>query len=423
MNKVLFKNGQVFYHDQLQALDVLVEGDLIKAIEPSIEDQEASVIDLNGKLLSPGFIDIHTHLREPGFEYKETVLTGTKSALYGGYSTIVAMANTKPCMDDIETIERLENIIKKDACVHTYTYSAITTDLAGKELVNMEANQTNNIVVGFSDDGKGVQSHDMMEKAMKKVKELDSIIVAHCEDESELKPGGCIHEGTYAKEHQLVGINNESEYKQVARDLDLVRQIHNRYHVCHVSTHQTVDLLRKAKQEGLFVSGEASPHHLVLTDENIKNCDPNYKMNPPLRSKEDREALIKGLNDGTLQVIATDHAPHSEEEKNQTIVKAPFGIIGLQHCFPLVYTYVVKTGETTLETVLKALTSGPAKVLHFTDCFEVGKKANLCVFDLNEKFVIKKEDLVSKASNTPFIGYPCYGKIKYNMIDGKLYQF
>ncbi len=423
MNKVLFKNGQVFYHDQIQALDVLVEGDLIKAIEPSIEDQEASVIDLNGKLLSPGFIDIHTHLREPGFEYKETVLTGTKSALYGGYSTIVAMANTKPCMDDIETIERLENIIKKDACVHTYTYSAITTDLAGKELVDMEANKVNNIVVGFSDDGKGVQSNEMMEKAMKKVKEIDSIIVAHCEDESELKPGGCIHEGIYAKEHQLVGINNESEYKQVARDLDLVRQIHNRYHVCHVSTHQTVDLIRKAKQEGLSVSGEASPHHLVLTDENIKNCDPNYKMNPPLRSKEDREALIKGLNDGTLQVIATDHAPHSEEEKNQTIVKAPFGIIGLQHCFPLVYTYVVKTGETTLETVLKALTSGPAKVLHFTDCFEVGQKANLCVFDLNEKFVIKKEDLVSKASNTPFIGYPCYGKIKYNMIDGKLYQF
>lgn len=423
MNKVLFKNGQVFYHDQLQALDVLVEGDLIKAIEPSIEDQEASVIDLNGKLLSPGFIDIHTHLREPGFEYKETVLTGTKSALYGGYSTIVAMANTKPCMDDIETIERLENIIKKDACVHTYTYSAITTNLAGKELVDMEANKVNNIVVGFSDDGKGVQSNEMMEKAMKKVKEIDSIIVAHCEDESELKPGGCIHEGIYAKEHQLVGINNESEYKQVARDLDLVRQIHNRYHVCHVSTHQTVDLIRKAKQEGLSVSGEASPHHLVLTDENIKNCDPNYKMNPPLRSKEDREALIKGLNDGTLQVIATDHAPHSEEEKNQTIVKAPFGIIGLQHCFPLVYTYVVKTGETTLETVLKALTSGPAKVLHFTDCFEVGQKANLCVFDLNEKFVIKKEDLVSKASNTPFIGYPCYGKIKYNMIDGKLYQF
>lgn len=423
MNKVLFKNGQVFYHDQIQALDVLVEGDLIKAIEPSIEDQEASVIDLNGKLLSPGFIDIHTHLREPGFEYKETVLTGTKSALYGGYSTIVAMANTKPCMDDIETIERLENIIKKDACVHTYTYSAITTNLAGKELVDMEANKVNNIVVGFSDDGKGVQSNEMMEKAMKKVKEIDSIIVAHCEDESELKPGGCIHEGIYAKEHQLVGINNESEYKQVARDLDLVRQIHNRYHVCHVSTHQTVDLIRKAKQEGLSVSGEASPHHLVLTDENIKNCDPNYKMNPPLRSKEDREALIKGLNDGTLQVIATDHAPHSEEEKNQTIVKAPFGIIGLQHCFPLVYTYVVKTGETTLETVLKALTSGPAKVLHFTDCFEVGQKANLCVFDLNEKFVIKKEDLVSKASNTPFIGYPCYGKIKYNMIDGKLYQF
>ncbi len=423
MNKILFKNGLVYYHQTLSHLDVLVEGDTIKAIKENIEDNEARVIDLKGKLLTHSFIDIHVHLREPGFEYKETVDTGSKSALYGGYSHIVAMANTRPCMDNIDTIKEFNEIVNKNAHVHTYTYSAITKGLAGKELVNMKENLSYPLVLGFSDDGRGVQSDEMMEEAMKQAKALDSIIVAHCEDESELKAGGCIHAGNYAKDHELVGINNESEYKQVARDLELVKTIGNRYHVCHVSTHQTVDLLRKAKAEGLQVSGEVSPHHLVLTDENIKNCDPNYKMNPPLRSKEDRESLIKGLNDGTLSVIATDHAPHSEEEKQQSITKAPFGIIGLQHCFPLIYTYVVKTGETTLETVLEAMSVAPAKVLNLPIKFEVGSKADLCVFDLEEEFIIKKEDIVSKATNTPFIGYPCYGKIKYNMIEGKLTEF
>ena len=422
---ILIKNGRIIdpHSKRDEVVDIVIrDNKILKIGKCSLTDEYEKVIDASGCIVAPGLIDVHVHFRDPGFTHKEDIETGSKSAAKGGFTTVVCMANTNPIVDNEETLEYIKEKAKTSP-INVLQACAITKGFKGKELVDMEANQTNTIVVGFSDDGKGVQSNKMMEKAMKKVKEIDSIIVAHCEDESELKPGGCIHEGIYAKEHQLVGINNESEYKQVARDLDLVRQIHNRYHVCHVSTHQTVDLIRKVKQEGLSVSGEASPHHLVLTDENIKNCDPNYKMNPPLRSKEDREALIKGLNDGTLQVIATDHAPHSEEEKNQTIVKAPFGIIGLQHCFPLVYTYVVKTGETTLETVLKALTSGPAKVLHFTDCFEVGQTANLCVFDLNEKFVIKKEDLVSKASNTPFIGYPCYGKIKYNMIDGKLYQF
>lgn len=423
MNKILFKNGLVYYHQSLQKLDVLVEGEYIKAISECIEDNGAKCIDLQGKLLSHSFIDIHVHLREPGFEYKETVETGTKSALYGGYSHVVAMANTMPCMDNEEMIDRFEKIVEKDALVHTYTYSAITKGLAGKEPVNMKKNRSHDIVVGFSDDGRGVQDDQMMSHAMEEVKSLNSIIVAHCEDESELKAGGCIHEGSYARDNGLVGINNESEYKQVARDLELVKKIKNRYHVCHVSTHQTVELLRQAQRSGVEATGEVSPHHLVLTDENIKNCDPNYKMNPPLRSKEDREALIKGLNDGTLPVIATDHAPHSEEEKQRDIVKAPFGIIGLQHCFPLIYTYVVKTGETKLETVLEAMTMGPARVLQFLIEFEVGHKANICVFDLEEKFVIEKEDIVSKATNTPFIGYECYGKIKYNMIDGKLTTF
>lgn len=423
MSKTLFKNGLVFYSNKLSTLDVLVEDDIIKAIEPSIEDDEADVIELNGKLLSHGFVDIHTHLREPGFTHKETVKTGSLSGLYGGYSHIVAMANTMPCMDNKETIDLLESIIEKDACIHTYTYSAITKGLAGKELVDMENNLSSNIVLGFSDDGKGVQSNTMMENAMREAKRLNSIIVAHCEDESELKPGGCVHEGHYATDNNLVGINSDSEFKQVARDLELVKTIQNRYHVCHVSTKETVALLKQAQNEGLKVTGEASPHHLVLTEDNIQNCDPNYKMNPPLRSKEDREALIKGLNEGVLPVIATDHAPHASDEKARPIDKAPFGILGLQHCFPLVYTYVVKTGETTLETVLAALTTNPGEVLGLDTDLKVGQKANICVFDLDEEFTIQKEDIVSLSTNTPFIGYKCFGKIKYNMIDGKLHQF
>lgn len=423
MSRILFKNGQVFYNNQLSKLDVLVEQDTIVDIKEEINDTNAVVIDLEHKLLSHGFVDIHTHLREPGFTHKETVKTGSLSGLYGGYSHIVAMANTNPCMDHIDTIDLLEKIIEKDACIHTYTYSAITKGLAGKQLVDMETNLTSPIILGFSDDGKGVQSSLMMESAMKEAKRLNSIIVAHCEDESELKLGGCLHDGYYAKEHGLVGINSDSEFKQVARDLKLVKQIQNRYHVCHVSTKETVDLLRQAQLEGLNVTGEASPHHLVLTEDNIQNCDPNYKMNPPLRSFEDRQALIRGLNEGVLPVIATDHAPHASDEKAKPIDKAPFGIIGLQHCFPLVYTYVVKSGEVKLETVLQALTTNPGRVLGLDTDLKIGQKANICVFDLEEEFTIQKEDIVSLSSNTPFIGYRCFGKIKYNMIDGKLYQF
>ena len=277
------------------------------------------------------------------------------------------------------------------------------------------------IVLGFSDDGKGVQDDEMMELAMQLAGNIDSIIVAHCEDESELH-GGCIHDGQYAKEHGLVGINSASEYKQVARDLELVKHIHNRYHVCHISTLETVDLLRQAKREGMRVSGEVSPHHLILTEDNIKDCHPNYKMNPPLRSKEDHQALIRGLNDHTIEVIATDHAPHAREEKDRPIQNAPFGIIGIQHAFPLIYTYLVKKGLVSLETVLDALTIGPAKVLHLDADIEINKEANLCIFDLDEEFEIKEEDIKSKSINTPFLGVHCYGKIYANIIHGKFIE-
>ena len=257
MNDFLLKNAYLYRNGHFDYVDLLVKDGIIQKIDKSI-DSDVKNIDLKGNLVVHNFIDIHTHLREPGFEYKETVYTGSLSALYGGYGTIVAMANTSPCMDNVETIRDLKRRIHQDGQVNIYTYSAITKDLKGQELVCMKENLKEDIVIGFSDDGKGVQNDEMMNQAMKMAKEIDSIIVAHCEDESELH-GGCVHEGKYAKEHGLIGINSASEYQQVQRDLNIVRQYHNRYHVCHISTLQTVDLLRQAQQEGLKVSGEVSP--------------------------------------------------------------------------------------------------------------------------------------------------------------------
>lgn len=417
MNSYILKNAHLYRNGQFEDTDLLVVDGYIQRVACDIQE-DYPVIDLKGQLVSHNFIDMHTHLREPGYEHKETIATGTLSALYGGYGTIVAMANTLPCMDSLDVIEDFQKRVDQDAYVNTYTYSAITKDLKGQVLVDMENNLQADIVLGFSDDGKGVQSDMMMASAMKQASELDSIIVAHCEDESELH-GGCIHDGEYAKQHGLVGINSDSEFKQVARDLELVRQYHNRYHVCHISTKETVELLRQASQEKLCVSGEVSPHHLILTEDNIRDCHPNYKMNPPLRSKEDHQALIQGLKDGTIRVIATDHAPHARDEKNQPIQNAPFGIIGIQHAFPLLYTYLVKKDIVSLNTILDALTVGPAQVLHLNCEVEEGSLANLCVFDLEREFEIREEDIRSKSINTPFLGVKCYGHIYANIINGE----
>ena len=420
MNSYLLKNASLYRNQKFENTDILIIDGKIKEIAPDIQT-DICTYDLKGKMVSHNFIDIHTHLREPGFEHKETIATGSLSALYGGYGTIVAMANTFPCMDDIETIQDFQKRVEKDAYVNVYTYSAITKDLKGQELVDMAHIVEEDIVLGFSDDGKGVQSDEMMELAMQLASNIDSIIVAHCEDESELH-GGSIHDGKYAKEHHLIGINSASEYQQVARDLGIVKIYNNRYHVCHISTKETVELLRQAKEDGLPVSGEVSPHHLILTEENIKDCHPNYKMNPPLRSIEDHAALIRGLNDHTIKVIATDHAPHAREEKERPIQDAPFGIIGIQHAFPLLYTYLVKKNLVSLETILDALTIGPAHVLRLKGTVDIGDVANLCIVDLDKEFEIKETDIQSKSINTPFIGVRCQGQIVANIMNGKLVE-
>lgn len=420
MNSYLLKNAHLYKDHQFQDVDILIENGIITKIADRIQTN-IPTYDLKGKMVSHNFIDMHVHLREPGFEHKETIASGSLSALYGGYGTIVAMANTQPCMDDIDAIHDFQKRVEQDAYINVYTYSAITKDLKGKELTDMAHLVEEDIVLGFSDDGKGVQNDEMMDLAMQLASNIDSIIVAHCEDERELH-GGCIHDGKYALEHGLIGINSASEYKQVARDLEIVRHYQNRYHVCHISTKETVELLRQAKRDGLPVSGEVSPHHLILTEENIKDCHPHYKMNPPLRSQADHQALIQGLNDQTIKVIATDHAPHAREEKNRPIQDAPFGIIGIQHAFPLLYTYLVKKNIIQLETILDALTIGPAHVLRLDGAVEVGQMANLCIFDLDKSFIIQEADIKSKSINTPFIGVECYGKLMANIINGKMIE-
>lgn len=416
--KTILKNGNVFYQGKIQQLDVEITDEKITNVGRDLNGKQ--IIDCTDLLVTPGFVDLHVHLREPGFEHKGTIKTETLSAKYGGYSYIVAMANTNPCMDDKETIADFVERVKKDSAIHTYTYSAITKDLKGKELTDFKENNSFDIVKGFSDDGKGVQSQEMMEKAMKMAKDNDSIIVAHCEDESELQSGACINLSKVSKENGLVGINNASEYNHAIRDLKLTEKIGNKYHICHISTKETVAALKEYREKGLRVSGEACPHHLILTDENIKNLNPNYKMNPPLRSKEDLDALIQGIKEGTITCISTDHAPHSEEEKQKPIDKAPFGIIGNQHAFSLIYTYLVKKGLLDLETVLKCMTVNPSQIIGFDHDLEVGKLANIAIIDLNEEYTITKESIKSKAVNTPFLDTKCFGTIKYHILDGKI---
>ena len=416
--KTVLKNGNVYYHGNVQKLDVEITDRHISQVGHDLTGE--NVIDCSNLLVTPGFVDLHVHLREPGFEHKGTIQTETLSAKYGGYSYLVAMANTKPCMDDAQTIEDFQKRVEKDSAIHTFTYSAITKDLKGQELVDFKTNSSFDIVKGFSDDGKGVQNKDMMARAMKEAKENNSIIVAHCEDESELEPGACINLSQMSKDHGLTGINNSSEYNHAIRDLQLSEEIGNRYHICHISTKETVAALKEYRSKGLPVSGEACPHHLILTDENIKNLNPNYKMNPPLRSIDDLNALIEGIKDGTVTCISTDHAPHSQEEKQKPIDQAPFGIIGNQHAFSLVYTYLVKKGLLDLETVLQCMTTNPSQVIGLDHDLEVGKLANIAIIDLNEEYTITKENIKSKAVNTPFLDTKCFGLVKYHILDGKI---
>lgn len=414
--KLLLKNGIIFFHGKFIKKDILINEDIIEKIEDEISDKANDVIDLDNNYVFPGLIDVHTHLREPGFEYKETIETGSKAAAKGGFTSICAMPNLKPVPDSIEHLQIELNAIQKSAKVNVYPYGAITEDESGTKLSNME--EISNKIVAFSDDGKGVQSEELMMEAMKRAKKLNKIIAAHCEVNTLLN-GGYIHAGEYAKKHNHRGICSESEWKEIERDVKLAKNTGAKYHVCHVSTKESVEIIRNAKKSGVDVTCETAPHYLVLTDMDLKE-DGFFKMNPPLRSKEDQEALIQGIKDGTIDMIITDHAPHSIEEKNKGLEKSAMGIVGLETSFPLIYTYLVKKNIITLEKAIELMNVNPRKRFNIGTKIEIGEKADLSVFDLNEQYVIDSEKFVSKGRNTPFNGYSVYGKCKITIVNGKI---
>ena len=358
----------------------------------------------------PGFCDVHVHFREPGFSYKETILSGGKCAARGGYTAVCTMPNLKPAPDTAEHLQQQLEIIEKDACIHIYPYGTITMGEQGQELSEMEAMAPD--VCGFSDDGRGVQSDEMMLSAMQKAKALGKMIVAHCEVNSLLR-GGYIHDGEYAKSHGHRGICSESEWGQIKRDLELVRQTGCSYHVCHISTKESVELIRQAKAEGLDVTCETGPHYLVLDDSNLQE-DGRFKMNPPLRSKEDREALVQGVLDGTIDMIATDHAPHSAEEKAKGLEGSAFGIVGLETAFSVLYTNLVMPGILSMEQLVKLLCDNPRKR------FNIPLGLDFSLWALDQKYTVDPEEFLSMGKATPFTGSQVYGRCILTVCDGKI---
>ena len=368
----------------------------------------------NGKYtVFPGFCDVHVHFREPGFSYKETVATGSAAAARGGYTAVCAMPNLDPVPDSAETLAAELAIIGRDAVIPVYPYGAITRGEKGIELADMEAMAPD--VIAFSDDGRGVQSESMMRAAMEKAKSLGKIIAAHCEDNS-LLHGGYIHAGAYAAAHGHRGISSESEWRQIERDLRLAKETGCAYHVCHISTKESVALIRAAKAEGVDVTCETGPHYLVLDEGDLRE-DGRFKMNPPLRSKEDREALLEGLLDGTIDMIATDHAPHSAEEKSRGLEKSAMGIVGLETAFPVLYTKLVRPGILPLERLIELLADAPRRRF----CIPAGEE--YAVWELDRPYRVDPADFLSKGRATPFAGMEVYGACVATVRNGQtVYQ-
>ena len=365
--------------------------------------------DKTGYVKLPGFCDVHVHLREPGFSYKETIRSGSLAAARGGYTAVCAMPNLNPVPDSVEHLEEELALIRRDAVIDVRAYGSISVNEAGKELADLEGMAPH--VIAFSDDGHGVQDDGMMREAMERAKALGKLIVAHCEDNALLR-GGYIHDGMYAAAHGHRGICSESEWRQVARDLELAAQTGCGYHVCHISTKESLRLIREARQDGLDVSCETAPHYLLL-DENDLQEDGRFKMNPPLRAREDREALLEGLCDGDILCIATDHAPHSAEEKSRGLERSAFGIVGLETAFPLLYTGLVKTGVLTLEALVALLSDRPR------ERFGLPRGADWSFWDLESEYTIDPADFLSKGKASPFTGRRVFGKCLQTVHKGK----
>lgn len=415
--KHLIKNASVLFDGEFIRKDILIEDGIIADIKSYIPHVSGvSVFDMNNCFVFPGLIDVHVHLREPGYFYKETILSGSKAAAHGGFTTVCAMPNLNPVPDSLEHLDTQLEIIENDAVVRVLPYASITVGEKQQELSDMETLAW--LTVAFSDDGVGVQSAQMMEEAMRRAKKLGKIIVAHCEV-NELLNGGCIHDGEYARKNGYRGISSESEWREVERDIELARKTGCKYHVCHVSTKESVELIRKAKSQGLPISCETAPHYLVFSDDDLQD-DGRFRMNPPIRSSEDRAELIAGIKDGTIDMIATDHAPHSAEEKSRGLQNSLNGIVGLETSFPILFTKLVKTGVVTLEKLIELMQVNPAKRFGIGGSLQIGEPADITVFDLNAEYTIDPNDFISMGRSSPFEGENVFGKCLLTMVGGVL---
>ena len=410
----LFQNAAVYRNGRLRREDFSLCGGVFHPGRACSSFDR--IVSLNGYTVFPGFADVHVHFREPGFSYKETIHTGSLAAAHGGYTAVCAMPNLKPTPDSLENLEPELQAIRTGAVVRVLPYGTITAGEQGAVIADLEGLAPH--VAAFSDDGHGVQRDEIMEEAMVRAKALGKLIVAHCEDNSLLR-GGYIHDGAYAAAHGHRGICSESEWGQIARDLELVRRTGCGYHVCHISTRESVALIRRAKAEGLDVTCETAPHYLLMDDSMLQE-EGRFKMNPPIRGREDREALLQGLRDGTVDMVATDHAPHTAEEKSRGLAGSLMGVVGLETAFPLLYTHLVLTGELSLERLVEVLCDAPRRRFALGPSLQADAPADFTVFDLNAAAAVDPDTFLSMGRSTPFAGWPVRAKCMMTVAEGRL---
>lgn len=415
-SRIVLKGGRVFSGGKSFEADVVVCGDRIAEVTPEAAILPGDkVVDCRGRWVTAGLVDLHVHLREPGFSSKETIATGTAAAAHGGFTTVCAMPNLEPAPDSLENLRRETAIIERDAVVKVLPYATITRRRAGREIVDFAALKP--YVAAFSDDGSGVQDDDMMLAAMRAAAANDCIIAAHCEVNS-LLHGGYIHDGVYAAAHGHKGISSESEWRQIERDIRLAEQTGCRYHVCHISTKESVALIRDAKRSGVRITCETGPHYLTMCDADLRE-EGRFKMNPPIRSAADRDALIEGAQDGTIDVIATDHAPHTAEEKSRGLAGSAMGVAGLETSFAVIYTKLVMAGIISPERMIELMAEAPRSIFALGGGLAAGEKADIAVFDLDNEFTVDPATFLSKGRSTPFEGWRLHGQTILTLVDGR----
>ena len=405
--RLLIKNGTVVAEGESRKADILIADGKIEAIGELLgADKTTEVFDAEGCIVTYGLADVHVHLREPGYSVKETITTGTRAAAHGGVTTVCSMPNLQPAPDAPETIAVQQKMIDEQAVIEVRPFATISKGRARQELAEIEALRP--LSVGYSDDGNGIQTEELMRRAMQRIAAVDGIIAAHCEDDS-LLHAGYIHDGEYAHAHGHKGICSESEWGPIKRDVKLAEEEGCRYHVCHISTKESVEIIREAKQHCDHISCETAPHYLILCDQDLKE-EGRFKMNPPLRGAEDRSALIEGIKDGTIEVIATDHAPHTAEEKARGLKGSAMGIVGIETSFALCYTYLVRKGVITIEKLIALMSENPRRIFRLGGAMKEGERADIAVYDITKPYTIDTSEFLSMGKATPFEGEEVYGR-------------